>query len=261
MRNGFQTLTEREKETLRLLLAGHDAKSIARAQGLSVHTVNERLRDARRKLDVTSSREAARILAAAERLTPDCLTDKDFGVVGSGGGVGNGEQRDRRPGTGHRLAWLGGGMLIMSMLIAAVALSMVQGGDARGTDQPTRPVSAAMAPGAPQSPESGLAREWVALLDNQQWEQSWQTASVLLKSQIKAAQWAASVQPVREPLGAVSSRVVQSATRSNSLPGAPAGEYETIQFHTDFARKRGAVETVVLAREGPGWKVAGYFVR
>jgi len=58
-RNSVSTLTDREKETLRLLLSGHDAKSIARELGLSVHTVNERLRDARRRLHVSSSREAA----------------------------------------------------------------------------------------------------------------------------------------------------------------------------------------------------------
>ena len=43
-------LSEREKEALRLLLVGHDAKSIATMLGLSVHTINDRLRDARRKL-------------------------------------------------------------------------------------------------------------------------------------------------------------------------------------------------------------------
>ncbi len=53
-------LSEREKEALRLLLVGYDAKSIANTFGLSVHTVNDRLRDARRKLGVSSSREAAR---------------------------------------------------------------------------------------------------------------------------------------------------------------------------------------------------------
>ena len=46
-------LSEREKEALRLLLVGHDAKSIAGTLGLSVHTVNDRLRDARRKLGVS----------------------------------------------------------------------------------------------------------------------------------------------------------------------------------------------------------------
>jgi DNA-binding CsgD family transcriptional regulator len=63
MRDGVEALSDREKQTLRLLLAGHDAKSIARELGLSMHTVNERLRDSRRKLGVASSREAAPMLA------------------------------------------------------------------------------------------------------------------------------------------------------------------------------------------------------
>ncbi|WP_267389223.1 helix-turn-helix transcriptional regulator [Sphingomonas sp. GC_Shp_3] len=81
MSEALRTLTEREKETLRLLVAGHDAKSIARSLGLSVHTVNERLRDARRKLRVSSSREAARLLIEAEGEFPKPLGDKGFGVV------------------------------------------------------------------------------------------------------------------------------------------------------------------------------------
>jgi hypothetical protein len=43
---------------------GHDTKSSAQALGISIHSVNERLRDARQKLGVSSSREAARILSA-----------------------------------------------------------------------------------------------------------------------------------------------------------------------------------------------------
>ncbi len=59
-------LSDKEKQVLRLLLRGHDAKSSARELELSVHTVNERLRDARRKLGVSSSREAARMLHESE---------------------------------------------------------------------------------------------------------------------------------------------------------------------------------------------------
>lgn len=81
MRDGLYALTDREKETLRLLLIGHDAKSIAGRMGLSVHTINERLRDARRKLDVSSSREAARLLAEAEQGDHDLLADKQLGVA------------------------------------------------------------------------------------------------------------------------------------------------------------------------------------
>jgi DNA-binding CsgD family transcriptional regulator len=262
MRNGLKALTEREKETLRLLLGGHDAKSIARAQRLSVHTVNERLRDARRKLDVSSSREAARMLAQAEQPAPDNLGDELFGVAGGAGDRHRHGRPEARRTAVRRLAWFGGGIFIMSIIIVAMALSpLLQGGKGTETHQAAVPAStAAAAPGA-QSAEVAAAREWVSLLDAERWGESWRDAADMFRSQISAAQWASSVAPVRKPLGRATSRALQSAARSTSLPGAPAGEYEIVQFQTNFAHKSGAIETVVLARETAGWKVAGYFVK
>ena len=71
-------LTEKEKQTLRLIVPGHDAKSTARHLGLSVHTINERLRDARCKLAVSSS-EAARLLLKREGAGRDFVADKQIG--------------------------------------------------------------------------------------------------------------------------------------------------------------------------------------
>ena len=76
-----QDLPEREKQVLRLLLSGHDAKSIGRELGLSTNIVNERLRDSRRKLGVGSSREAARALALSEPYTPNNFGNKKFGIA------------------------------------------------------------------------------------------------------------------------------------------------------------------------------------
>jgi DNA-binding CsgD family transcriptional regulator len=73
-------LPEREKQILRLLLIGHDAKSIGRQLGLSTNIVNERLRDSRKKLGVSSSREAARMLALSEPSSPNNLGNKPFGI-------------------------------------------------------------------------------------------------------------------------------------------------------------------------------------
>ena len=92
-----------------MLLHGHDAKSIARELDLSVHTVNEHLREARRKTGVSGSREAARRLA--ESGDTESLADKKFGIVDAP------RQRATR-----RLNWFAGGMLIMSLIIAAAAL-------------------------------------------------------------------------------------------------------------------------------------------
>jgi DNA-binding CsgD family transcriptional regulator len=258
MKTGIEALSEREKETLRLLLTGHDAKSIARRLGLSVHTVNERLRDARRKLQVSSSREAARKLGEAEHWTPDSFGDKRIGVAGEGtDGAPHAASHQRRGGLGLMLL---GGTLIMSLIVAAVLLSSALS-DSSGTASGGRAPSSAAAPlSESQSAAVKSAREWVAVVDAQKWEQSWQAAGTLFKSQVTAANWAAAVQPVRQPLGTVLKRELQSAAEHSSLPGAPAGEYVIVEFNTSFAKKE-AVETVVLARENAGWKVVGYFIR
>ncbi|MCW1401232.1 helix-turn-helix transcriptional regulator [Novosphingobium sp. MW5] len=59
-------LSDKEVEILRLLTAGHTVKSIAARLGRSEASINERLRDARRKTGIGSSRELARILNAQE---------------------------------------------------------------------------------------------------------------------------------------------------------------------------------------------------
>src|SRR3546814_16415269 len=84
---GIQALTEKEKETLRLLVDGHDAKSMARHLGLSVHAINERLRDARRKMSASSSREAARPLREIEGRHPEILRDKALGEAAAAPGM------------------------------------------------------------------------------------------------------------------------------------------------------------------------------
>lgn len=59
-------LNAAERDVLRLLAQGHTAKSIASLRGITVAGVNERLRSARRKTDVGSSRELARLVTAEE---------------------------------------------------------------------------------------------------------------------------------------------------------------------------------------------------
>ncbi len=76
-----EALPEREKQVLRLLLSGHDAKSIGTALGISTNIVNERLRDSRRKLAVGSSKEAARMLAAVEPQAANFFGNNPIGVA------------------------------------------------------------------------------------------------------------------------------------------------------------------------------------
>lgn len=62
----FGKLSAAQRTALSLLAQGHTAKSIANLTDRSVGAVNERLREARRKTGVGSSRELARLFAAQE---------------------------------------------------------------------------------------------------------------------------------------------------------------------------------------------------
>ena len=114
---------------------------------------------------------------------------------------------------------------------------------------------------SPGQADLNAAHAWVSLIDAKRWDESWNTAGTLFKSQMPQPRWASTIQPVRDPLGTVSSRSVKSVTKTKSLPGVPDGEYEVVQFQTNFSNKAAATETVVLSHEGSGWKVDGYFIR
>ena len=118
MTRDVSALLEREKDVLRLLLVGNDAKSIARHLNLSTHVVNERLRDARRKLGVGSSREAARLLAQAEADTPKKFGDKDFGYPQPVETV-----TDAKAQPGQKLAQTGINKGILVMIFSATMLA------------------------------------------------------------------------------------------------------------------------------------------
>ena len=120
-------LTEKEKQTLRLIVRGHDAKSAARSLGLSVHTINERLRDARRKMAVSSSREAARLLLEAEggsrSPNPDLFGDTGIGGDASGFLVDHGTAPVDGAGRANRRPWIIIGVLLMTFVLGLLALA------------------------------------------------------------------------------------------------------------------------------------------
>jgi DNA-binding CsgD family transcriptional regulator len=257
MSDGPQALTEKEKQTLRLIVRGHDAKSTARYLGLSVHTVNERLRDARRKMSVTSSREAARLLLDTEGDGPNFLTDTQLGDAEAAARM----EQDAAPDTGkaahRRRAWLIGGVLIMSLILATLALSSLS----QVANQTAASLAAgrdAPAPSAPVADAAAVqsALTWLALVDDRRWDASWNTTGQAFKRLNTSQTWAAVSRQVREPLGTVASR---TATSHESLPAPPHG-YDVVKFRTSFAAKSDAVETVTLERESGGWKVVGYLI-
>lgn len=261
--SGIAELTDREREVLSLLLAGHTAKSAAAELDLSVHTVNDYLREARKKLGVSSSREAARLLGEHEAQAPQNLGPQQMGMV-------EGQSAPHLAGmkSGPRKVWIIGGIIMLTAIaILALVTTTQSGSEDAAADDAVAAAPMARSDGAADTGAStaspadiASARDWLALVDAGNWEESWQEAGAFFRQSVTAAEWAAQIRPVREPIGAVQSRELANQQIAESLPGAPAGTYLVMQFDTDFANKPDSVETVVMVDEGGEWGVVGYFV-
>jgi DNA-binding CsgD family transcriptional regulator len=267
MTTGLDTLTERERHTLRLILRGHDAKSAARELGLSVHTVNERLREARRKLGVTSSREAARRLLAQEGDGADATLEtppQNFADKPLGDAPERPLQADIAVSVTRRSAWFGlpprsalilVGVTAMSLILAALFL-------------PVSPLSVSGAPAVTKTavgtePEAGARSEaaaaaraadaFLALIDEGRWAESYAVTGVAFRRLNSLAVWTDVSERVRPPLGAVLTRDLAG---NEYVPAPPEG-YRLVKFRSTYANGTQQTESISLAWEDGAWKVTG----
>ena len=244
--HGVDALTEKEKQTLRLIVRGHDAKSIARSLDRSIHTINERLRDARRKLSVSSSREAARLLFEVEGDPPNPLRDTQIGE-----GV-TAPELQRHNGTGRigRLGWIAIGGAIMTLLLGLIALAAMpqMNADVAGGE------TAAIETSDPAIIDT--ARHFLSLADQGNWSATYRMTASKFQQRNTLAAWTKAAQGVQNSLGEQRSRVLMS---EQSIPAPPHG-YEVVKFRSSFAKKANVVETVSLVRENGAWKIAGITV-
>lgn len=248
----IDALTEKEKDALRLLLRGHDAKSSALALGLSVHTVNERLREARRKLGTTSSREAARRLLAQEgdnpHGAPNNFGDKALGDAPDERAAAQAASSTKRWPAGSRLALVALGALIMSLIILLI-LAVLNPVD-RGAD--------AASGAAPVNMErvQTAARAWLAHIDKQDWNASYAASGAAFQGAISASSWGEAIASARQPHG----RVLQRELLEYGSQSAPR-QHRIVVFRTDFENKAAAIETVTLEEEASQYKVVGYWIK
>lgn len=247
-KTGSRALTEKEKQTLRLIVRGHDAKSIARSLGLSVHTINERLRDARRKMEVSSSREAARILLEAEggdvvSPAPDFVGDAEIGEDAIRPRIDQETVPTNGAGQAYRRRPILLGVLLMTLALGLLLLSALPQVASPPTPTPTMPDAEVV----------DTARQWLALLDQSRWDESYRATGAAFRKLNTAQIWAAASEKARAPLGEMISRTFVS---QENLPAPPAG-YEVTKFRTRFANKAETLETVSLDRENGRWRVVG----
>lgn len=111
----LSSLNEHERAVLGLLAQGHTVKSIATLTRRSEASVNERLREARRKTGVGSSRELARLLAAQEN------GDEEIGMFAPAPAPDSASLEPARRG----LAWKGLAIMTSLTLAATAAFALL----------------------------------------------------------------------------------------------------------------------------------------
>jgi hypothetical protein len=103
---------------------------------------------------------------------------------------------------------------------------------------------------------------WLDLIDSGDYAASWKTAAAAFQAVVTGEKWASAMKTVREPMGKLQIRKLQSATYTALLPGVPDGDYVVILYETSFEHKQVAQETVIMSREKDKvWRVAGYYIK
>lgn len=138
----------------------------------------------------------------------------------------------------------------MTLALSLVALI------AMPNDASVPPQTAAPSQVAPASDAAEAARQWLSLVDQGRWDDSYRATGTAFRKLNTAEVWAAASVKARTPLGAMISRTFVD---QQSVPAPPAG-YEMVKFRTYFANKAEAIETVALDREGGVWRVVGVWI-
>ncbi|MGH7551238.1 MAG: DUF4019 domain-containing protein [Gemmatimonadota bacterium] len=106
------------------------------------------------------------------------------------------------------------------------------------------------------------AKEWLALLDSDQYAQSWQEATPRFQEALPMEEWEQRAAEARDPLEPFGARTLVSIQFATLAPDLGPGRYVVLQYLTPVGEGRSAIETVSLERQPEGdWRIAGYFVR
>ncbi len=111
----------------------------------------------------------------------------------------------------------------------------------------------------PGEEASTAGQIWLALLDDQKYEESWNQAGSMFRDQVPQQQWTDALKKSREPLGPLVSRTASRVQLTTSLRGAPDGEYAIIHFTTSL-RNKSITERLTLVKEDGRWRVAAYAI-
>jgi len=117
---------------------------------------------------------------------------------------------------------------------------------------------------ADSTPGSDIGIAWLHLIDNQQFNKSWDQASTFLKAHITKEKWEAILREKRQPLGKTTSRNEVQKEYQYNIPGIGDGTFQVLVYQTRFTGNvtQALDETLILVREPDHeWRAVGYYMK
>lgn len=105
------------------------------------------------------------------------------------------------------------------------------------------------------------ATEWLTFVDEGKYDKSWDESASLFKTEVSRDKWQGLLKDSRLPLGKVLARKLKLKHYTQSMPGAPDGDYVVLQYETAFEKKPSTLETItpMLDKDGK-WRVMNYYI-
>ena len=102
-----------------------------------------------------------------------------------------------------------------------------------------------------------LARDWLALIDDGKFDESYDEAGQTLRDQYARGLWKFGL-TLRMTRGAVQSREFSSSKATPAYAGRVDGNFRIVDFNSLFKYNKRQIERVVFEKTLDGWKVIDY---
>ena len=108
---------------------------------------------------------------------------------------------------------------------------------------------------------TAVAMEFLQLIDAEKYDESWQSAAVLMRDQVSQKDWIEKLTKARVLSGALIERKLENSSYSTSAKDSPEGEYIALTFASKYQLAESVSEYVTVMLEKGHWRVAGYFIQ
>lgn len=107
-----------------------------------------------------------------------------------------------------------------------------------------------------------VAKNWILLLDEYNFGESWEVLSPITKALMKKQQWVIGLIEMRRALGKLKTRKIKQAKYIKSLHGYPDHEGALIIFISNYKEKDSVQEIVGIIHDKDNkWRVVSYLLK